>query len=74
MYCTVFFSEITPEQNKEANEKNKTSLYVGGAVGGPLVVIIVVVAIIFFTEKKKLWTVFIIALEFGQMHDLCPHI
>nr|XP_022326452.1 low-density lipoprotein receptor-related protein 4-like isoform X2 [Crassostrea virginica] len=50
---TTLCSKITPKQNKEANEENKTSLYVGGAVGGPLVVIIVVIAIIFLRKRRN---------------------
>nr|XP_022326442.1 low-density lipoprotein receptor-related protein 4-like [Crassostrea virginica] len=50
---TTLCSKITPKQKNEANAESKTSLYVGGAVGGLLVVIIVVVAIIFLLKRRN---------------------
>ncbi|XP_078326557.1 low-density lipoprotein receptor-related protein 2-like isoform X2 [Crassostrea virginica] len=50
---TKLCSKITPKQNNEANAESKTSLYVGGAVGGLLVVIIVVITIIFIRKRRN---------------------
>ncbi|XP_078326582.1 uncharacterized protein LOC111124108 isoform X2 [Crassostrea virginica] len=51
---TKLCSKITREQNnEEVNTESKTSLYVGGSVGGLLVIFIIVVAIIVLLKRRN---------------------